>query len=608
MLNKKETLLEFGVFRLDTVQRLLFAEQRQIPLAPKVFDTLLVLVEAGGRVVSKEELLKRIWPDTYVEEGSLARNISVLRKVLGAGADDQEFIQTIPKRGYRFVVPIRLDNTLIVEEHSRLEATVDIEAVPRSGAPFRRLILLSAVALLAASAVAFALWRSASSSIQSIAVLPLQSLSPNADQDYFVDGMTDAVITGLAQIRGLKVISRASVMRYKGTRKSVPEIARELGVDSVLEGSVQRDGNKVRISARLVRAATDSHIWAQSYDRDVSDILRLEGELATEIAREIQVQIEADTSRHFKGAPRINSAAQDEYLLARTLQDKRDEAHLKQAIQHYEAAIGLEPEFALAFAGMANAWVQRGVLGGIDFRSAEAPARQAAIRALELDPNLAEAHEALAHVLLFYDMAWTTSEQEYRRAIRLQPSNVFAHVYYATLLETLQRYPEAIREGQRSLELDPMSVTVTSEYGRVLYRARKYDAAIRQYQRTLELDPQNMNAQARLVDAYIMAGRYQDAWKVPPPNPQQKARLYALTGRPEEARRLLDPDPPPKRRLPSASAYFTLGERDRGFQLMTKAFDDRQYVSLIVCDPQWDIVRDDPRFQALVRRLGLPPR
>ncbi len=591
MSNKPNALLEFGNFRLDPRQRLLFSSGQPVPLTPKAIETLLLLVEAEGRVIAKEELLHKIWPDTFVEEGSLARNISVLRKALGESPDDQKYIQTIPKRGYRFVAPV---------------ASVAGES-PGKGLPRRntKLALGIAAALLAACLAAWQARPHVRPAIRSVAVLPLQNLSGDPAQEYFSDGITDALITSLAQIRALKVISRTSTLRYKSPTKSLREIARELGADAILEGTVQREGSKVRISAQLIQAATDTHIWARSYQRDLSDMLRLEGELASVVAAEIQVQIEPETRRRLQGAPQVSPTAQDEYLLARHQQDKRDEEHLKQAIKHFETAIRLAPDFAPAYAGLGHAWVQRGVLGAAGFRASEAPARSATLRAIELDPQLAEAHAAMAHVLMFYDLAWATSEQEFQRAIELDPNNVDAHVYYATLLEVLGRYPEAIAEGKRALELDPVSVMVNSEYGRVLFRARRYEESIRQYQRTLELDPQDSVTLFRLADAYIEKGRLQDALSIATPGRPQAARVYALLGRREEARRMLS-TAAPSGRLDEALAYFAMGDRDRGFAVLTQAFDDRRYVNLVACDPRWDIVRDDPRFHALINRLGLP--
>jgi TolB-like protein/Tfp pilus assembly protein PilF len=446
----------------------------------------------------------------------------------------------------------------------------------------------------------------------------LQNLSGNPAQDYIADGVTDALITSLAQIRSLRVISRTSVLRYRGTTKPLREIAGELGVDAILEGTVQPSGNQLRITTQLIRADSDTHLWARSYQRDLGDILRLEGEVASEVAHEVKAEIGA-AGEHFQGIGRILPAAQDEYFLALHFQDERDDSHLVQAIRHYESAIELQPDFALAYAGLSRAWVQRGVLGDIGFRSAEAPARKAVLRALELDPKLGEAHESLAHILMFYDLAWATAEEEFRRAIEIAPSDVFAHVYYATLLETLGRFDEGIEEGKRSVALDPVSTTVNSEYGRVLYRARRYDDAIRQLQRTLELEPGSQGVRARLADVLNRIGKYHEALTLDTPpkfpsNPStlllaKLARDHALIGETAEARKLVkqaELRSQEKGYMSIALAHLALGDRDQAMIWLAKAFDERQYVSLIACDPQWDAVRGDPRFRTLLRRLGLP--
>jgi TolB-like protein/DNA-binding winged helix-turn-helix (wHTH) protein/Flp pilus assembly protein TadD len=615
---EQKHLLEFGDFQVDRDQRVLLRDGDLIPLAPKVFDTLLALVESGGRVMEKDELLKKIWPTTFVEESSLARSVSTLRKVLGQDPDGQEYIQTIPKRGYRFIPEIRPVPEQLSEEVTappiRPKSGWSIAA--RAGALLLALILAgSAIVLLRTRGAAIGQLQ-----IRSIAVLPLQNLSRFTGQDYFSDGITDALITSLAQIRALKVISRTSVMRYKGTSKPLPDIARELGVDAILEGSVQRDGNRVRISAQLVRGSTDAHLWAKNYDRDISDVLRLEGEVATAIAQEIEVQVTPEAARHFRSFPKIPTAAQEEYLLAQYEQGKRDETHLQQAIHHFERAIEIEPNFAAAYAGLAHAWLQRGVWGAVAFREPEVPARTAAFKAIELDPDLAEAHAVLAQLLMIYDWAWVTAEQEFHRAIELDPNGVYAHAYYAILLEGLGRFPEAISEVQRALTLDPLSATVESEYGRVLFRARRYEEAIRHLQRSIELDPQTYGSYWRLADVYEQIGRTQEALalirqelQMRDAEPMQSAELasiYALIGRRGDAVNILShvagSDYYRGGAQTIALAYFALGDRDRGFQWLTRAFDQREMVLFIGIDPRYDNVRKDPRFEALVRRLNFP--
>lgn len=649
MINKGKRLLEFGAFRVDTAQRLLFRDDQLVPLTPKAFDTLQLLIEADGRIVEKEELLKKIWPDTFVEEGSLARNISILRKVLGESPDDQKCIQTIPKRGYRFVAPVKVSSAIgaavVVEEHTRIQAAFDIQTdsgIEGQGTAaenprqrvlrFRRLRAIAILGLAAIAAVGVLVWkfggRSMSRSVQSVnsprvytlAVLPLDNLSHDDSQDYFSDGITDALITSLAQVEALHVISRTSAMRYKKTSKSLPQIARELGVDAILEGSVQREGDRVRISAHLVKAATDTQIWAKDYELDLSHLLQLEGGVARAIAREVQIQITPEESRRLTRSRVVSAPAQDLYMQARDLEERRGETNLAQAITRYEGALALQPEFAAAYAGLARAWLERGLWGAVEFRQTEGPARMAAERALELEPDSADAHAVAALVYAFYDSAWITAEREFRRAIDLDPNSVYAHRFLGVCLEALGRFPEAIEEEQRALALDPVSATIESEYARVLFRARKFDESVRHFQRAMELDPQDFGAYTRLAEVYEQTGRFPEALALiekglrlrdaEPVKSPALGRAYALAGRRTDAIDILSyvtkPGSNPQWAQDIALIYFALGDRDRGIQWLTRAFEERQLLIYLKVDPRFDAVRNDARFQALVRRLGIP--
>jgi TolB-like protein/DNA-binding winged helix-turn-helix (wHTH) protein/Flp pilus assembly protein TadD len=641
MLNKGKGLLEFGNFRLDATQQLLFSGDQLVALAPKAFDTLQALIEADGRIVGKEELLKKVWPDTFVEEGSLAHNISILRKVLAESADDQKYIQTIPKRGYRFVAPVKATDpggAAVVEEHTQVQAAFDIEtdsgeregSAPTSASRRWRIGARPATVLAVVGVVGVLAWEigafkgrdggGKAPRIHSLAVLPLENLSRDSGQDYFSDGITDALITSIAQIDGLQVISRTSAMRYKKTTKSIPQIAQELGVDGILEGTIQREGNRVRISAQLLRAATDTHLWAKDYEFDLSNLLKLEGDVATAIAHEIQSRVTPTESQRLARRRVISPAAQDLYMEGRDHEERRDERNLAQAIQRYEKAIAIQPDFAAAYAGLARAWFERGISGAVEFRQSEAPARQAALRALELDSKSADAHAVIAYVAAFHDWDWATAEAEYRRAIGLNPNSVYAHLYFGVSLEALGRFSEAIQEEQRAIALDPVSSVVESEYARVLFRARKFDESIRHFQRAIELDPQNTGARTRLADVYEQTGKFQEAVVLSegvlrlPDGTLRKmpdlARAYALAGRRADALDVLThlggPGASPRWFQVIALTYFALGDRDRGFQWLTKAFDERQTIHYVKVDPRFDSVRDDPRFDALVRRLGLP--
>ncbi len=454
--------------------------------------------------------------------------------------------------------------------------------------------------------------------IASLAVLPLQNLSRDPDQQFFADGMTESLISSLAQVRALKVISRTSVMRYKGSPKSLPQIAHELGVDAVLEGSVQRVGQRVKITAQLIHAATDSHLWAKDYERDLTDVLDLQDEVARAVAGEIRIQVTAEESRRLNQSRRVVPAAYEAYLQGRYHRWKLDENNLKQAIAYYERAIQADPNYAAAYAGLSAAWRERGIWGAKSFREVEQPSRAAALKALELDDTLADAHAQQAALKEIYDWDWTTSESEYRKALALDPAELEALSGYATLLMTLGRFPEAIAAVGQALALDPLSSTVESSFGRICFRARKYDDAIAHLKRAIELDESNYGAYSRLGDVYEVLGRFSEAEAMLKEAASRRgrknslvlARVFGRTGRREEARRLIAEAEKTgggdSYALPLA--YAAIGDNGRALNYLEREFDQRNLVIFIKFDPLFDGLRAEPRFQALMERLKIPDR
>lgn len=454
-----------------------------------------------------------------------------------------------------------------------------------------------------------------STRIASIAVLPFDNLSGDPAQGYFADAMTEALISNLAQIRALRVISRTSVMRYKGSNKLLPEIARELNVDAVLEGSVQKSGGRVRITAQLIHAMTDAHLWARDYERDLTEVLKVQSEIARVVASEIQIQVTAEERERLASARSINPQAHEAYLFGRFHSRKNNAQDWAQAIEHFQRAIGFAPDYAEGYAGLSDALLQQALFAVRPANENVPPARAAALKAIELDEQLAEARIALGNVKYYYDWDWAGAEKEFKRAVELNPASSIAHMSYGHLLHTLGRHDEAIREGQLAVQLDPLSAEAYTALGRFLYRARRYEEALLVFQQAVQLEPRSVGANTRLGSVYAELGRYAEALAVyekakgaaPSVEDLQDviAYVYARMGRKEEARRMVS-------RLKAfpidiASVYAVLGDRDEAFRVLQKAIDERnQQIVVLAEDPTLQNLHSDPRWKALVRRMNFP--
>ena len=615
---------QFGPFQLHVARRRLLRDGEPVALAPKALETLLALVEQRDRVLTKDELLQRIWGDTVVEEGGLARNISVLRKALGESPDDHRYIVTVPGRGYRFVADAALVSELTEDEPAPATGNVpgnDAPAPAGAAWPWRRWLFAVAV-VLAAGALMYSLrLRRAIATgrpqITALAVLPLENLSGDPSQEYFADGMTEALITNLAYIRAVRVVSRTSVMRFKGAARSLPEIARALDVDGVVEGSVQRSGARVRINVQLIHAPTDTHLWARQYERELTDVLKLQADVARAVVEEIQVQITAEERARLDSAGAVNVGAYQEYLLGQHYLWRLNEEDLTRAISHFDEAIRLDPAYAAAHAGLSHAWWWRGIWGAKTLKQVEAPSRAAARTALQLDGELAEAHVSLGRIAFGYDWDFSAAQKHFRRALDIDPNNRDAHYFHGMLFMALGRFDEAIDHMERAERLDPLSPAVQSGFGRVLYRARRFDEAIVHLNEAIELEPQTPGSYQRLADVYEEMGRYDEALGLhgkedmllgrPAGESLAVARINARMGKPMEARRILR-----ARRsthwpwFESATVYAALGDKDEAFQSLARMFEERDGLNFVKTDPRFDSLHADPRWQALLRRMNYP--
>ena len=445
-------------------------------------------------------------------------------------------------------------------------------------------------------------------------MLPLENLSGDPAQEYSADGMTEGLINSLAQVRALRVVSRASIMRFRGSKKPLPEIAQELNVDAVLTGSFQQVNGRVKIMIELIHGPTDTHLWASQYERESADILKLHSDVARTVAEEIRIQVTAEDRSRMRSTS-VNAAAHQEYLMGRYLLWKYIEDDRQRAIAHFERAIGIDPNYAPAYAGLTHAWWARGVLGPLTLKEVQLPARRAARKALELDDQLPEAYAVQAYLEGIFDWNWTAAERTIKRALDLDPNSLDAHYIYAMLLMALGRLSEAKVQIERAAQLDPLSAQVQSSFGRILYRARKFDEAILHLNEAIELEPRNVTAISRLGDVYDQMGRHADAIaqyeraKALAPNPSSTykikfARVYARMGKRSEARRMLnDID----NSSPAASEVLAvLGDRDEAFRRLFQAVDERSdWLPFIKTDPPFDTLHSDPRWNELLRRMNL---
>jgi TolB-like protein/DNA-binding winged helix-turn-helix (wHTH) protein len=611
---------EFGPFRLDG--RALFRDGCRVALTPKALEILLALVEAEGRIVSKDELMQKVWPDTFVDETSLTSNISVLRKTLSTEGGGRSYVETVPKRGYRFVAPVTLiDNAVLSDK---------LPPPPGPSRPWRHWTFLLVLAAVLAIGFLFG-WkrfRTGSSTPQKrvmVAVLPVQNLSGDPERDYIADGLTEEMIAQVSRYNPerLGVIARTSSMTYKGTSKTVQRIGGELGVDFVVESSLRTVGDRVRISAQLVRVADQTDVWSSSYDRPVRDLVPLQDEVAQAIALHVQVELAAASRAHLSAARSLNPDAYLAYLEGRYYWNKRSPEALERAIVHLQQAIQLDSNYALAYAGLADAYASQCLIADVVPAEVFPKAKAAALRALELDPELAEGHTALAYVKFWYDWDWAGAKAEFQRAIELNPGYATAHQWYAEYLRLMGRQEEAISENQKALQLDPLSLIINMESGLPFYLERRFDEAIRYFRKTLEMDASFGLAHCVLGWAYEGKSQYPEAIAEletalrlddSAPVISGLAHAYASAGRRKDAKRVLHQlQERAERHYVSpfflATVYVGLKENERALDSLDAAYAHHDWVLLWVnVAHSLDPLRSQPRFVDLLQRLKFPAR
>jgi len=633
----------------------LWKQGRKIKLQEQPCRILAILLEQRGEVVTREELRKRLWSDdTFVDfDHSLNTAIMRLREALSDSSDNPRFIETLPRHGYRFIAPIE---ELVSPEPEKAEEThssASLESfvhIPESGpamplsagqvtpnirsrptASRFAIIIGSLIVILVIALIGVKLRLARQNSgvnsqpnqIKSLVVLPFENLSGDKDQQYFTDGMTDELIAHLAKIRSLRVISRTSSMEYKDTHKPLSQIARDLNVDAVVEGTILRSGNQVRITAELVQVATDRHLWAETYKSELGDVLGLQSQVASAIVNEIRVNLTPEEQQRLTSPRAISGESYENYLKGRYYWNKRSQEGLTKAIEYFQLAIEKDPNYALAYAGLADCYsiIGSAIVGTVPSQDVAPKAKAAAVKALQLDGTLAEAQTSLATVLFNYDWDWAGAANGFQRSIELNPSYATAYQRYSLYLMAMGRTNESLAQMTRARELDPLSISMNFSLGWRLYMARKYDEAIEQLQNTLEMDPNFALPRMVLGQAYEQKNAYpqalselQKAVGISHDSPQMLGALghaYGASGHRSEAEKVLVKlTEQSKKQYVSpfyvAIVYMGLAENDKAVDWLEKAYKDRSNAIVFSkVDPQLDPLRSTPRFQVLLHRLAL---
>lgn len=611
----------FGTFEVDLKSGELRKQGIRIKLQEQPFQALVALIERPREVVTRDELQKRLWPGGIIVDfdSGLNKAINRVREALGDDAENPRFIETVPQRGYRFLAPV--DPPVPAEPPSATPAPQSVP--PDVSLPTRRRRFLAiAGGLLAVPIVSigYRVLPSRHRRIESIAVLPLENLSGNSAEEYFSDGLTDELIGEIARIASLRVISRTSIMQYKGgARKSLPTIARELNVDAILEGTVVHFGRRVRITAQLIRAQDEGHLWSEKYDRDLTDVLAVQSEVARAVAGEVQAKLTPVQQVALARTRQISPEAHEAFLRGSFFLHQGIRGTGK-SIELFKQAIELDPDQAAAHAGLAEALCYAGIFQLRPSGETYPEARAAALKALQLDQSSAAAHNALGDVKQGYEWDLAAAESEFQRARQVNPSHLLTCFWYAECLTRMKRYDEAVAESARAIALDPVSPHALSNRGMIFFRARRFDEAIRATQQALDLDPGFINAYWWQGVSYAGKGDFSKSFaclnkgSAMNDGPVFRCLLAHVCGRAGEtakalklleqitamsARRYVSP-------ADLAMVYAGLGDADSTFHWLEKAYESRAIGISQLPSMYYDRVRSDPRYEPLRKRIGLP--
>ena len=645
-------IYEFGPFRVDALRRLLLREGRQVRLPAKAFEILLVLLEGKGRLIEKDELMRKVWPDAVVEENNLTVNISALRRSLTESPGEHRYVVTVPSRGYQFVADVRRRDAEQVRESEQealpIQGPAETGAEPAGPARFeeahtngashthtlssseyiggeikRHKVLLLA-ALLATTIVFSYLAYSRyvvevrHPGITSIAVLPFANKTGDPNAEYLADGISESLTNSLSELRGVKVIASNSSFQYKNKEVAFQNVATALGIDEIVTGRVLRRGESLIISVELVKGSDGTHLWGEQYSRKATDVLQVQSEISREIAEKLSLRLTAGEQQQLTRRESVNPQAYELLLRGRFNWRKQDVENQKKAVDYYQQAISIDPTYALAYAELSASYTVLYGSGNLDPKEFRPRAEAAVHKALELDESLADAHYALAN-LKQYAWEWAAADREYQRAIELNPNLAEAHRFYSFYLMIRGRYEEAIAEAKRARELDPLSLERSAHVAVCLTVARRYDEAIEFSRKTLEMDQNFAGAHYALALAYAGKGMYREAIaeyqemiKLGGDTPTDQIYLgsfYAKAGERGKAQEILKRLQTSKEYVSPgelAVLYTALDEREQAFASLEKAYaaHDLQLQNL-GADNSFDSLRDDARFKDLMRRVGL---
>jgi TolB-like protein/DNA-binding winged helix-turn-helix (wHTH) protein/Flp pilus assembly protein TadD len=623
--------VRFDAFEADLCSGELRKHGLKIKLHDQPFQILALLLEHPGEIVTRAGLQGKLWPaDTFVDfDVGLNSAIKRLRDALGDTAEEPRYVETVPRRGYRFIATLESISSAPLDEFTvqTERATAQLPGTLTPHRPTKVWVAAGALGGILAVLVGLNIGgltqrfhkTGAPSRIQSLAVLPLENMSGDPHQEYFADGMTEALITDLGKIGGLRVISRTSAMHYKGTRMTLPEIGRELNVDAVVEGAVLRSGNQVRITAQLIEASSDRHLWAESYERDLRDVLSLQSEVARDIASEILVKLTPQEKARLATSRPIDPEAQEAFMKGRYELNRDTSESLEKSLGYFQQAIQKDPNFAQAWAGLSDVYFTLGIYGQWPRQASELKQEEAATKAVELDGTLSDAHVSLADA--------TGSGEEMQRAILLDPNNARAHLYHGRWLLVHGQTDEAIAEVKRALQLDPLNSPLKTNAGVSLYYAGRYDEAMEQFQQVSDPDLNSGRRHRFLAEIYERKGMQKEAaaeyvtalkFGGEEDLAARVQRRYVSSGYPEAKKTLLWGEiregekrakggTLPDNAVWIAGDYSILGEKDKAFEWLDKAFHEKSRgIRLIKLDDRFSNIHSDPRFKDLLRRMGIP--